>query len=133
MCHPTLTDLDYILKRWESKWSAQRHAAWQLRCSHIPAGSDSQPQPGGAGKVPMPSSKPQAPSISNVATDVQLPAGALVALQPVLDPKLCGFPLEGTIDKELSMRSGLSQNAKDSLALRASHRETSSKEVTLRE
>jgi hypothetical protein len=132
MCHPSLTDLNYILQRWESKWSAQRDAAWRLRSSQMRANdqSDSQPQPDGTSEVPLPSCNEQMPAPRVGAMGVQMPAGALAVLQPVLDAKLCGFPLEDTVAKELYTRGGPVQNAKDAFAKRASNCETSSKEVT---
>lgn len=31
MCRPSLSDVTYLLARWQQRWSDQREAAWRLR------------------------------------------------------------------------------------------------------
>ena len=31
LCQPSLSDINYILARWQQRWSDQREAAWRLQ------------------------------------------------------------------------------------------------------
>jgi hypothetical protein len=111
MCHPTLTDLNYILQRWKAKWSAQRDAAWQLRCAEMLAEDSSSERPRGEVQLPIGSQATgcnQLPAVAQPIGGIQLPTGPLDELYPVLDAKLYGFPLERSVEEQLFVRTGLS-------------------------